>query len=402
MAWTDGIPAPSNFRLWSGIGAIAGAMERKYWSMLARGAIYPNMFIVLTAKPGIGKTEAIKPVEDLWYATGKVWVSPDSMTSASLLDQLMESDRKVFIDGQLRYEYHAMATAADEFSVLINAFDNEFLGRLCRIWDCRRALRVRRKYIKEEISIINPIMTILAGVQPGFLNSVMPEEAWRMGFPARLCMVFADSGPTVELWQANPQSLELRKKLVLGLNAIIGTKEIVRHGQFQWHPHAQIAMSAWHRAGFPPQPDHSRLEGYNAKRIQTIIKLCMIASASRDLCESMTVTLEDYERARGWMLDMEASMGEVFRDMISQSDQQIINELYHYVWREFVKTKRPMSLDRVWRFLSERIKAVEKIPKIIDAMVNSDLLIQDVVDKSFVPRPKDEKMAELMAKVTKA
>lgn len=388
MAYTEGLPTPPNYRLWSAIAALAGVMERKLFSRTGRKEVFPSLYVALTGKPSAGKTVAIDRVKDLWMSTKSLHVAPTSMTSASMLDVLMEADRKIFAKGQLSYEYHSMVIPAGEFSVFCNAFDKEYLGRLCDIWDCTTDLRVRRKYIKEEVSIVNPQITLLAGVQPGFLHSVLPEEAWNMGFPARLMLVYAEEAPKVkDLFEDPPVMIELRKRLVADLLRLMSEKV---QGQLLWELKAQAALMAWYRAGFPPVPSHERLEHYCGKRITYIIKLSMISAASRDLCASMAVTLDDFERARRWMLDAEATMPEVFTNMIVASDAVLINETYHYITRHFIKTHRPCHTTQIWEFMRHRIKSVDRVPKIIEAMVNAGIIARMRGEADlFIPKVKN-------------
>jgi hypothetical protein len=369
MAYTDGNPTPEIYRLWSGIAVLAGCMERRFWTRTAGGATFPNMYVALTGSPNVGKSKAIDPARDLWMATKDIHVAPTSMTSAAMLDSLIESKRIIHAEGQIKFEYHSMVVPAAEFAVFCNAFDKEFLGRLCTIWDCEPNLRVRRKYIKEEIAIVCPQITLLAGAQPGFLHSVLPEEAWAMGFPARLMMIYSDVSPKVDLWKERPANEKGRLGLIARL------KDLVKaHGQLQWQPKAQIALSAWYNAGFPPVPSHDRLQNYNGKRITTVIKLAMISAAARDNCATLTVTLEDFDRARAWMLDAESVMPDIFKNMMHTSDSALIHELYNFICHEFIRRQSPVHGARLHDFLRYRIKNVDRSAKIIEAMVSSGIL----------------------------
>jgi len=369
MAYTDGNPSPEIYRLWAGIAVLAGTMERRLWTRTAGSSTFPNLYVTLTGTPNIGKSKAIDPARDLWMATKKVFVAPTSMTSAAMLDSLIESKRIVYDEGQIKFEFHSMVIPAAEFAVFCNAFDKEFLGRLCTIWDCEPNLRVRRKYIKEEIAIVNPQVTLLAGAQPGFLHSVLPEEAWAMGFPARLMMIYSDVSPKVDLWKERPANEKGRLALIDRLLELIKV-----HGQFQWQPKAQIALSAWYNAGFPPVPSHDRLQNYNGKRISSVIKLSMIAAASRDGCADLSVTLEDFDRAKAWLLDAESVMPEIFKNMMHTSDSALIHELYNFLSHEFTRRQAPVHAARLHDFLRYRIKNVDRSAKIIEAMVSSGII----------------------------
>ena len=71
--WVDGfyehtlnLPTPNLFRKWSAIAAIAGVLERKAWVHTLGSNLYPSLYTVLVAPPGVGKTILTSRVEQLW------------------------------------------------------------------------------------------------------------------------------------------------------------------------------------------------------------------------------------------------------------------------------------------------------------------------------------------------
>ena len=73
MTFTEGLPTPEIFRLWSGISTIAATLERRVWVATGRGVIYPNLFVVLVAPPAVGKSVAIdQSIRAIQTATGLV------------------------------------------------------------------------------------------------------------------------------------------------------------------------------------------------------------------------------------------------------------------------------------------------------------------------------------------
>ena len=51
-------PTPAPFRLWSGITAVAGAVERRVWAETRQNLISPNLYVLLVAPPGAGDMAA--------------------------------------------------------------------------------------------------------------------------------------------------------------------------------------------------------------------------------------------------------------------------------------------------------------------------------------------------------
>src|SRR5438067_5724999 len=84
---TEGTRTPELFRLWSAIALVGGALERRVWINNGDGTVFPNMFILLVAPPGVGKF-VIEEVRSLWTESCEpgtkipaFHVAPDNMTN---------------------------------------------------------------------------------------------------------------------------------------------------------------------------------------------------------------------------------------------------------------------------------------------------------------------------------
>lgn len=390
MAYTDHAPSPEIFRLWSGISALAGACERRYWIESAQRKIFPNMFVLLVAPPGVGKDQAITATQDLWYAVRELKIAPTSITAAAMLDKFTDSRRIYLVNGvpTPEFEYHSMQILAPELGIFLNAYDLEFISRLNAIFDNPPDLRVMRKYMKEEVQIYQPQLNILAGTQPGFLASVMPEQAWSMGFTSRLIMVYANLGPKVDLFAPVPPSkADTRSALVDRLKELATT-----HGQFILDTEAMDAIREWYLQGCPPVPSHLKLSHYCARRIVHMFKLAMIACLSRGETGRAGVgprmLLEDVERAKRWLLDAERLMPDIFRDMTYKSDVEILQDLHYYLWKLFMEGgKSPVHQSYIWEFLQNKAPS-ERIPRIIEAAEKSRFLEKVPGTDTYIPKAK--------------
>lgn len=383
LDYTEAIPSPYIFRLWSAIAGVAGALERRVWVKAMPQPTYANLYVLLVAAPGVGKG-VIDEITRIWRKVPRLRLAPDSVTSASLLDSLIEADRKVIQDGKLAFEYHSLIVPSEEFGVLVPAHDLEFLSRLNRIFTNPDMLRVRRKYLREEVQIINPQMTILAGTQPGYLGSLLPEEAWSMGFTQRLLMIHASQGVKTVLFQEDNGREALFTKLAAMMNHLVA-----QCGQLQWEPKAAESFANWHAAGGPPRPDHPRLAHYVNRRTQFMLKLMLISSASRT--DGPVVTEFDYERALTWLLAAEHVMPDVFREMVQKSDSNVISELVRFAWQIHIKSKnKGVHVARLHAFLAERVPS-EKVPHIIALAIRAGhLQVDDNDSNMYRPRAKED------------
>lgn len=382
MAYTEGIPSPEIFRLWSGISALAGAMERRMWIRSARNTLYPNLFILLVAPPAVGKSQAIQNTAELWRATKHLHVAPNNVTRASLIDALERARTAKVTAAHGVFEYHSMAVAASEFGVLLSAHDLEFLSALTDIYDNPVSYQETRRTNDRTINIKNPQLNIIAGVQPGFMASVFPEEAWSQGFASRLLMIYAVSGPKFSLFAEQETRPDLFNYLAKRMEKITG-----QIGEFDFEQEAKDMLEAWFQSGGNPVPQHSKLQYYVARRVQAVLKLCMVSSISRDL--DLLITVADVTRAMEWLFAAEAVMPDIFRDMAGKSDMQVIQELHYFLWPLWAQSKQPIHESRVFHFLQTRVPS-EKISRLLDVCVTSQVLrrVSTAVGNGYIPVPK--------------
>lgn len=382
--WTESVPSPAIFKLWAGISTLAGALERRVWARVYPRPTYANLFVALVATPGVGKG-VIEESAHLWRKARvrgekkpALHVAPDSSTTASLLLSLKDASRVIIKDGQLVDEYHSLLIAAEEMAVLLPGYDTEFLGRLNYLFTNPPDIRVRRVYTGEEIAIVNPHINILAGAQPGYLASTLPEIAWSMGFTARLIMIYAAQGPRTKLFQEDTERARLEAQLLAMMSEICEL-----YGQMQWEPRVQELLVNWDAMGQLPLPDHTRLVHYNQRRLQFLIKLMVVSAISR--ARELVIREVDFERAHLWLVGAEEKMPDVFREMVHKSDTQVLQELHFYLWKEWLRTKKPINDERVWNFLSLRIPA-DKVQRVLDVAVRSGILEHDPTLRTYKPR----------------
>lgn len=376
---TAELPSPEIFRKWSAIATVAATLERRVWSNTAMSRVYPNMFILLVAPPGVGKSFGIREAQRCATATHKLKLSPDDITKAALIDTLAQSKTVYTVPPKTMYEYHSMYIVADELGVLLPAHDLNFLNVLNILYDNRPEFKEVRRHREEDLIIENPQINILAGTQPEYMGTLLPPEAWGMGFMTRIMMIYHGKPTKTQLFGHRAEVD--RKDLISDL------KEIYKmHGEFAWTDEAQEELTDWHDRDLTPKPDHSKLKHYNARRILHVLKLCMVSSASRS--NVRIVELCDVERARDWLLEAERLMPEVFKDMGGKSDGQIIQDLHYHVQQTYLQNgKKPLHRSQLDAWLMIRTPAYN-VENVITLCVSSRVLVYQGEDL-YIPGDTD-------------
>lgn len=65
QGYCSGLPSPDNFIQWGYRYLIAAALQRRVWMPPKHRPCYPNLYPILVAKPGVGKGQVIKSVEEI-------------------------------------------------------------------------------------------------------------------------------------------------------------------------------------------------------------------------------------------------------------------------------------------------------------------------------------------------
>ena len=383
LAYTEERPSPAIFRKWAAITTLSGALEKRVWTMTKAGPQYANLYVMLVAPPGVGKSQAINPAEQLLKATKKYYISPNSVTAAAFIDALAKSHRSVLLPNNKMLEYHHIFVFAAELGVFINAHDLNFLSILNDLFDHKDSYREERRHsLKEPIDITKPMTTLLTGSQPGFLATLLPETAWQMGWTSRMLMVYASTTPTVPLFGTYKNQDALHMELVKKLDDVAEY-----YGEMKWDGPAIREIESWIEKDCPPIPDHPKLANYLPRRGKIFaVKLAMVAAMSRG--EELAIRLQDVERARSWLLEIEELMPQIFRDMVMRSDDQVMQETFQYTFEIYMKHRLPLASSLILRFLCQRTPA-EKAEKILSLMEKSGIFERVAGTETYIPRARN-------------
>jgi hypothetical protein len=228
---------------------------------------------------------------------------------------------------------------------------------------------------------------MLCGIQPAFLDEYLPANAWELGFMSRVVPVLS----TEKL--DKPLLLEGNRRVIHSFDLMTqGLQEIFElAGEFSWTKESTKLLTSWRSYEGPePIPASKKLSYYNGRRSFNIIKLSMIAAASRT--KTLVVELEDLLRAKQWLLDAETGFTQLFNIPKAKSDGKLIAEI-----ADFAKlySSRPMGDSKnirakdLWEFLSKQISA-DKIPGVIHACEEAGVLKKLIgIENIWIPGEAD-------------
>lgn len=331
---------------------------------MTHSKLFPNLYVVLVAPAGVGKTVVTGTAESMLRAVGDIYVAPSSLTTASLMDTMNISKR--VIHGPFPYIFNSLQVVASEFGVFLPAYDNAFMNSLTKLYDGELYEERRRTGKTNHIKIELTLLSLLAACTPDFINTVMPESAWDQGFASRTMFVYHGPVKKTSLFpgvKVLSTTDGIYKSLMADLISMKGL-----NGPFEWEPVAIDMIEAWYQAGCKPVPEHARLKSYLNRRETHLMKLSMAASVARS--DKMLVTTDHVYEALSWMVEAETNFPEIFSNSGMTTEGRTIEDLCFIVRKHYEKTKRPVGSHVLVNYLKDRVPAYS-ITKIIEVMVQA-------------------------------
>lgn len=344
--------------------------------------IYPNLFVLLVSPPGVGKSVSINVSSALLKHTRKIAIAPATMTKAALVDTISDAEKNIRISGGEGgkvnvYTYSSLAIPNAEFGTLVPSQDLVFLNTLNDLFDCRPDY-VERTRGNGVITLTNPQISILSGTQPDYLQTILPAEAWGMGFTSRLIMVYSEHSERKSLFAPFRAEADLMSALASDLKSI----SELPVGEFQWDPDAAEAYDKWYLSGCEPKPEVHRLENYNARRHIHLLKLMMIASLARG--NDLVIAYEDFETALDWLQEAEETMPHIFRAMTVTGDAAKQEDIKQWMLEEEMKRGHALPEHTITNFARTRAN-VRDVKVMLEVLKESQIIRQVGLDKMGKP-----------------
>ena len=385
MSLTENINSPEIFRKWGAISMVAAAIERKVWVRTKGSNLYPNLYVVMCAPPGIGKTEITSKVRNHLEAMDDHFIGGNSLSKASLIDELNDANRRVIEPGNALgvHTFNSLAVVSNELGVLIPAYENDFMNALTDIYD-GKGYSERRRTKDIRINIKNPNLNLLAACTPGYLRDTIPPGAWDQGFLSRVIIVYSGEQEKRSLFSEVAKDEKASNELAQRLEDI---SKIL--GQYAFTEEAMHFIDKWYLSGCDPRPDHPKLSHYNTRRVAHLLKLSMVAATARyPNGPDSLIQRTDIETALTWLLEAEVYMPDIFKSMASSGDGQTMEEAFHFLFDAYIRGgKQPVTQQRLVMFLQSRT-AAHNIIRIIEIMEKAGMIkTRHVVKKGTCYEP---------------
>lgn len=310
--YTTNTEAPKDFRNWTAISTIAGALGRKAWVNIGRFPMAPAFYIVFVAPPGVAtKSTTAKQGIDLLKAAKAANIFTGSITRQAIYDELEDCLGQVQIGNKL-LEMSSVTMFASELGVLLGGDDMQLIDHFTDIWDCAPELEKRTRGEGKK-SIARPFINLLGCTTPGWLANNSRSYNIDGGLFSRTVFVYADKKDKLIAYPEETTDAEFKEKLVSDLKRIGQMR-----GEFVLTDEAKEWGEAWYKELYTTPPAHLANEmfaAYISRRQTHLHKTALVLSAAS--ASDQIITLEHMVVAEAMLEDAERGLSKVYQAVMS-------------------------------------------------------------------------------------
>lgn len=301
------------FHKWTGISMIASVLQKKVWFNLGRIRVNSNLFIILTAEPGIArKTQALNFGEDILAEIQLVHRSADSTSPQAMLDDLEAAQEEDQLPSGEVFKHNSLSVISGEFeSFLGQKKDNtKMLITLTDLFDCKQRPYKTHTRHSGNVNITSPWLNVFAATTPSSLANCLPSAAIGGGLTTRILFIWADAGggkcPIPEETEYVLKSRELLIHDLSMIRKIAGNYDFAKSSKAWWID--------WYNKYEQLDPNRLCKEpafaGWYSRKPLFILKLAMILTAAKH--SKREVEIEEFQIAIELLEEIEGTMANTF------------------------------------------------------------------------------------------
>lgn len=370
------------FHQWSALSALSAAIGRKAW--VDRGAIkhlYPNLFVILVANPGIAKKSTTAGVAmSLLEQTekGLVKMTANKSTPAQLIMDQKDCARTFIHDGK-RYVHNSIFAWGNELTTLLaDIGGGSIMFDLLEFYDADDRAYVKKLRKEGTILIDRPCMSLLACTTPYALHADVLKHAAGTGLVSRALFIVERKSAWVPAHPpvTTPEMIAKKAELVQELNRI---GSIV--GPYSWSKEGAERFEEFHHECTRELERYSTILGhYFARRSDHAVKLAMLFSAADN--SKRAIKGGHIELAINLLKDIEQDLIWAFGMKIMEAKGDFAQQIFDKI------PMAPMTIEfgelhLAFRAEGSFLLADNNLESVIDSLVYSHS-IKKYVDKNSV------------------
>jgi hypothetical protein len=348
--YTDNTESPDSFHTFTGLWTLAGAMQRKCWFNYGMAKVFPNLYIVLVAPPGVArKTSAMRIGAQMLKDLDMPMVS-STITREALIQRAANSPQDKLYDGHKLIRHHSLNLASDEFAVFLGENNFPMIGMLTDWYDCANPWSYETK--GSGTQTINGIwFNMIACSTSQWLGQALPSNAGTGGFTSRIIFVVENrKRKDVAIPYLTDLQRDQRKMLMLDL---LWINENI-WGEFNFTPDGRKYFEEIYKkiSSQPRFSNSPHMAGYWERKPGHIIKLSMPIHISTK--STKQIDEEDLELATLLLEEREYRMEDAYStlganrlaplqhqvmEVLRQLGQVDFGQLNEFFWRDMSESE---------------------------------------------------------------
>lgn len=296
--------APLLFHRWSLLTAIGAALERKVFIRHGNSHIYPNMYTMLVGPSSSRKTSAISEAVRIAKGAGFQETFEGTTTKEKFLEDLhtgfgnINAGADNFLEGATPAVSNVLV-AAGEAIAFYGVNNVGMVNEMTDLWDChdRKSTSSKRG---GTLHIKKPTVSFLGGTTTAQLSNMFPPEMIGQGILSRTLMIYCH-GSGRKITYPEPTDPQVA-------NFLNEQFKLITHkqGEFKYSDDAKAAIDTIYHAWKPIKD--GRFDSYTGRRLNHLLKLCLIYSCMDLNHNSNTILLEHVIKANTTLAYAEGQM----------------------------------------------------------------------------------------------
>lgn len=340
---------------------------------------------MLIGSSGTKKSTAIKLMKKLLRASGYTTIAASKTTKEKfMLDLAGETndgegpeDPGSFMENALFGNSEGrdaeIFIMADEFNNFFGNGNIEFISLLGELWDHEGVFDNRIKNGKS-VAINNPTVSILGGNTPTNFSLAFPPETLGQGFFSRILLIYGEPNGLRLTFPPTPSS-ESTEHIVNYLRAI---KTRV-HGEARLATKAKKLLDRIYQGN--PRVDDVRFDAYSNRRLQHLIKLCLIVSAGR---LSVEIEERDVVYANTILSYTESLMPKALGEFGRAKN----SDVSHTVLDIISRSMKALTHKELWREVRQHLEKPSMLSEILASLAEAEKIQYVSTVRAWIPRRK--------------
>lgn len=346
--FTQETEAPAEFHMWTAVSTIAAALNRKCWIDMGSFNIYPSMYIIFVAPPGVATKSTTAGIGNSMLEEAEaIRQASASGTWQGMLDELAECSKVVTIEeGKPSITISPIHVFASELGTFLKVHDGEQIDVLTDLWDGKPHFKRRTRGSGEQ-EIIRPYINLLGCTTPSWLTKNAEEHFIGGGFFSRTIFVYANKKERLIPYPTDTFNYSLRNDLIHDLERIAEMR-----GEFVLTDEAKEWGGEWYVETYEKTPAHiqgEKFQGYISRRQNHLHKVAMVVSASQS---SAKVITKDHMEIASKMLYVAENNLKTIYDSIVTNDKVGAYKLVKQTIQRLGKSSKPLLFQELAHKLS--------------------------------------------------